>query len=182
MKRHYNAAKAMGVGDPDDPIERDPDSTELLPDGDATRTTGAHATSGAGAPVPATIGDYRVLAKLGEGGMGVVYEAEQQHPRRRVALKVIRGGAFVDEHRLKMFEREANTLARLKHPNIGGIYESGAQDGQHFFAMELVRGETLDRLHGRNRPSPLPRGRGRAPSRAVPQDLPTPCTTRTSGG
>jgi serine/threonine protein kinase/Tfp pilus assembly protein PilF len=90
------------------------------------------------------IGDYRIVRQLGEGGMGVVYEAEQRHPRRAVALKVIRGGAFVDESRVKMFQREAETLARLKHPGIAAIYESGrTEDGQHFFAMELVRGETL---------------------------------------
>jgi len=89
---------------------------------------------------------YRVLGRLGEGGMGVVYEAEQQSPRRRVALKVIRGGQFVDESRIRMFQREAETLARLKHPNIGAIYESGrTETGHHFFAMELVRGLTLRR-------------------------------------
>ena len=78
--------------------------------------------------------------------MGVVYEAQQEHPKRKVAVKVVRGGQFVDEHHvIRMFQREADTLARLKHPNIGGIYESGrTEDGQHFFAMELVRGQTLD--------------------------------------
>jgi len=92
------------------------------------------------------IGDYRILRKLGEGGMGIVYEAEQQHPRRLVALKVIQGGRYVDEHHIKLFEREAQALARLKHPGIAAIYESGrTPDGQHFFAMELVRGETLEK-------------------------------------
>ena len=67
--------------------------------------------------------------------MGVVYEAEQNNPRRRVAVKVVRGGQFVDESRVKLFQREADTLARLKHPNIAGIYEAGRTDGgQHFFA------------------------------------------------
>jgi len=95
--------------------------------------------------LPARIGQYRVLSRLGEGGMGIVFEAEQQSPKRRVAIKIIRGGQIVDERRLRMFQREADTLARLKHPNIGSIYESGCtEDGQHFFAMELVRGETLD--------------------------------------
>jgi eukaryotic-like serine/threonine-protein kinase len=94
---------------------------------------------------PQSIGDYVIIGKLGEGGMGVVYEAQQQHPKRRVALKVVRGGHFVSENEIKMFEREAETLARLKHPNIAAIYESGrTEEGQHFFAMELVRGETLD--------------------------------------
>jgi len=97
------------------------------------------------AALPAVIGDYRILGKLGEGGMGVVYEAEQQEPRRKVALKVVRGGVFVDERRIRMFKREEETLARLKHPNIASIYEAGhTADGQHFFAMELVRGESLE--------------------------------------
>jgi len=61
-----------------------------------------------------------------------------------VALKVIRGGRYVAEHHVRLFEREAQTLARLKHPGIAAIYESGrTEEGQHFFAMELVRGETL---------------------------------------
>jgi tetratricopeptide (TPR) repeat protein/predicted Ser/Thr protein kinase len=95
--------------------------------------------------MPDTIGRYRMLRKLGSGGMGVVYEAEQQSPQRRVAVKVVRGGRFVDEQRVRLFQREAETLARLKHPNIAAIYESGrTDDGQHFFAMELVSGQTLD--------------------------------------
>ena len=89
------------------------------------------------------MGRYRILSKLGEGGMGVVYEAEQQNPRRRVAIKVIRGGQFVDDACVRMLQREADALARLEHPNIGSIYESGrTEHGQHFFAMEIVRGAT----------------------------------------
>jgi serine/threonine protein kinase/tetratricopeptide (TPR) repeat protein len=96
-------------------------------------------------PLPASIGPYLILARLGEGGMGTVYEAEQPHPRRRVALKVIRGGQWLDDERVRMFRREVETLARLKHPNIAAIYDAGrTEDGQHFFAMELVRGSTLD--------------------------------------
>jgi len=91
------------------------------------------------------IGGYRIIRRIGSGGMGVVYEAEQQSPRRLVALKVIQGGRYVDEHQVKLFERESQALARLKHPGIAAIYESGrTPDGQHFFAMELVRGETLE--------------------------------------
>ncbi len=90
------------------------------------------------------IGDFRIIREIGSGGMGVVYEAEQQHPKRLVALKVIRGGRFVDDQQVKLFEREAQALARLKHPGIAAIYESGrTPEGQHYFAMELVRGETL---------------------------------------
>jgi len=90
------------------------------------------------------IGDFRLVRKLGEGGMGVVYEAEQQHPRRPVALKVIRGGAHVSPDTLKLFRREIQTLARLNHSGIAQLYEAGVtDDGMHFFAMELVRGQPL---------------------------------------
>jgi eukaryotic-like serine/threonine-protein kinase len=107
-------------------------------DGQNTRTVGLD-----GVPTPA-IAEYRVLRILGEGGMGIVYEAEQQHPRRLVALKVIRGGQQVSEERVKLFEREAQALARLKHPSIAAIYATGlTSDRQHFFAMELVRGTPL---------------------------------------
>src|SRR5262245_5540402 len=100
---------------------------------------------------PIFIGDYRVLRKLGEGGMGVVYEAEQQHPRRLVALKVIRGGRLVDEYQVKLFQREVQALARLKHPGIAAIYEAGcADEGQHYFVMELAPGvPLLDYVKGR---------------------------------
>src|SRR5262245_50360141 len=84
------------------------------------------------------------MGLLGEGGMGRVYEAEQATPRRRVALKVIHGSRSMDPKTLRMFEREIETLARLKHPNIAAIFESGrGEDGQPYFAMELVRGRLL---------------------------------------
>jgi len=93
------------------------------------------------------IGDYVIVRKLGEGGMGIVFEAEQQSPRRPVALKVIRSGRYVSETEVKLFQREAQALARLKHPAIASIYENGrTPEGQHFFAMELVRGEPLSEL------------------------------------
>ena len=91
-----------------------------------------------------SIGGYRILGVLGEGGMGVVYEAEQSSPQRHVALKVMRRGHTVDEVHARMFHHEAQTLARLRHPKIAAIYESGHTfDGHDFFAMELVRGKTL---------------------------------------
>ncbi len=132
--------------DPDSPGPSGADAT-LTDTGATLSASGSLRANGAvgRSATPAFIGQYRVLGKLGEGGMGVVYEAEQRSPKRKVALKVVRGGQFVDDDRVRMFQREADTLARLKHPNIGAIYESGRTDeGQHFFAMELVRGETLD--------------------------------------
>jgi non-specific serine/threonine protein kinase/serine/threonine-protein kinase len=91
-----------------------------------------------------SVGDYRILGVLGEGGMGVVYEAEQSSPHRKVAVKVMRRGHTVDEVHSRMFHHEAQTLARLRHPKIAAIFESGhTADGHDFFAMELVRGQTL---------------------------------------
>ena len=128
------------------------------PQDEWTRTNDGIGPGDRSVRMPERIGDYRILGILGEGGMGVVYEAEQASPKRRVAIKVVRGGEFVDETRVRMFQREAETLARLKHPNIGAIYESGrTPDGQHFFAMELVRGETLD-LYLAKRPAPTRSG------------------------
>jgi len=99
-----------------------------------------------------TLGPYRILRLLGEGGMGIVFEAEQENPRRLVALKVVRGGAFLDDARLRLFRREIEALARLRHPSIAPIYDAGrTDDGQHYFAMELVRGAPLDE-HLRERP------------------------------
>ena len=95
-------------------------------------------------PDPQHIGAYRIIGRLGEGGMGIVYEAEQRHPRRPVALKVIRGGHRVDPHALRLFQREIQTLARLSHSGIAQLYEAGVtDDGMHYFAMELVRGAPL---------------------------------------
>jgi serine/threonine protein kinase/Tfp pilus assembly protein PilF len=110
-------------------------------------------------PPPDEIGGFRILSVLGKGGMGVVYEAEQKDPQRRVALKVLRGGRLADEMQLRLFRREAQTLARLIHPNIAAIYEAGRTgDGLSFFTMELVRGEPLDKYvlekMGGERPSP----------------------------
>jgi len=91
-----------------------------------------------------TVGAYRILRTLGEGGMGVVYEAEQEHPRRSVALKLIRGSGSLDPYQVRLFEREAQALGRLVHPGIATILEAGRTgDGQPFFAMELVQGTPL---------------------------------------
>jgi tetratricopeptide (TPR) repeat protein/predicted Ser/Thr protein kinase len=96
------------------------------------------------AVLPARVGRYRILRLLGEGGMGVVYEAEQDHPRRTVALKVIRPG-LVSPRLLKRFAQETQILGRLHHPGIAPIYDAGvAEDGQPFFALELIHGEPLD--------------------------------------
>src|SRR4029079_11147079 len=85
------------------------------------------------------------LRRHGEGGMGTVYEAEQDNPRRTVGLKVIRPG-LVSPELVKRFNHEAQSLARLQHSGIAQVYEAGmGEDGQPFFAMEFIRGMTLDK-------------------------------------
>jgi serine/threonine protein kinase len=97
-----------------------------------------------GESVGRRIGRFEVTGTLGYGGMGVVYRAVQENPRREVALKVVRTAGPVDRRQLKLYEREVRSLARLRHPAIAGIYEAGStDDGQHYFAMELVAGAAL---------------------------------------
>lgn len=96
--------------------------------------------------VPAQIGRYRIVRVLGEGGMGIVYEAEQDQPRRRVALKVM-SGAATSRSALQRFRQEAEVLGRLQHPGIAQIHEAGFDerggDSQPYLVMELVDGEPL---------------------------------------
>ncbi|HKQ97163.1 MAG TPA: serine/threonine-protein kinase [Candidatus Polarisedimenticolia bacterium] len=131
---------------PDRVQARDLDPTRTSVDtGAGGSSLSAPGGAAASAPIPTTVGPYRILGLLGEGGMGRVYEAEQATPKRRVALKVINAAKAMSQQHLHMFEREIETLARLKHPNIAAIYESGkTDDGQHYFAMELVRGPLLN--------------------------------------
>lgn len=99
-------------------------------------------------PAPERIGQYRPIREIGCGGMGVVYEAEQDEPRRRVALKVIRGG-FVSAESRRRFRREAHLLGQLQHSGIAHVYEAGtARVGDSdwpFIAMELIDGTPIDK-------------------------------------
>ncbi len=124
------------------------------PDGEPTLAADA-SLSAAPRPGPTSpsgaallqLGRYRILRVIGEGGMGTVYEAEQDKPRRTVALKVIKPG-FATASLLRRFEQESQVLGRLQHPGIAQIYDAGTADAGHglqpYFAMELVRGQMLD--------------------------------------
>ena len=93
---------------------------------------------------PSHIGRYLIVRRCGEGGMGIVYEAEQDNPRRTVALKVIRS-ELVSPELVKRFQNEAQILARLQHSGIAQVYEAGmSTDGRPFFAMEFIYGIPLD--------------------------------------
>jgi len=100
-----------------------------------------------------TLSHFRITAKLGEGGMGVVYRAEDTKLDREVAIKVLPGDFVQDAERLARFQREAKVLASVSHPNIAGIYEVGQDGDVHFLVMELACGETLQE---RLRRGPIP--------------------------
>jgi serine/threonine protein kinase/WD40 repeat protein len=99
------------------------------------------------------LGEFRLLRPLGQGGMGLVYEAEQVSLRRRVALKILPFGAVLDPRQLQRFRNEAQAAASLHHPNIVQVHAVGSDRGIHYFAMQLIEGQTLaDYVHGQRSP------------------------------
>lgn len=113
---------------------------------DAAPSQAARAVAGDSGLLNATIGSYSIIRKLGEGGMGVVYLAQQERPNRQVALKVIRPGVESREL-LRRFEQESQVLGWLQHPGIAQVFEAGTADAngtrQPFFAMEYIEGHSL---------------------------------------
>lgn len=93
-----------------------------------------------------SVGDYRVLREIGRGGMGVVYEAEQESLGRRVALKVLPRHIAKDEKSLLRFQREARAAARMHHTNIVPVFEVGHDNDYSFYAMQLIKGQGLDHV------------------------------------
>jgi eukaryotic-like serine/threonine-protein kinase len=118
-------------------------------DASGETSTSPHATAPARAMapgVPESIGHYRILRLVAQGGMGAVYEAEQEKPHRIVALKVIKPG-YANEEMTRRFELESQALGRLHHPGIAQIYEAGSAETpfgvQPYFAMEFIDGVSL---------------------------------------
>src|SRR5688572_9231663 len=98
-------------------------------------------------------GHYRILQKIGAGGMGEVYLANDTRLERTVALKILPSDVSCNEERMRRFTQEAKAAAALNHPNIAHIYEIGEEDGTRFIAMECVDGVTLnEKIHAKKTP------------------------------
>jgi serine/threonine protein kinase len=95
---------------------------------------------------PTQLGDFRIIREIGRGGMGIVYEAEQESLARHVAVKVLPPSALLNPVSLERFHREARTAAQLHHTNIVPVFGVGEQDGFHYLVMQLIQGVGLDQI------------------------------------
>lgn len=111
------------------------------------------------------LGDFRIEGELGRGGMGVVFEAVQESLDRRVALKVLPQASLLTGNQLERFRREAQIAARLHHSNIVPVYGSGESDGYHWYAMQYLKGQSLDHWQ-KSQSERVPEGSGAWRSRA----------------
>jgi serine/threonine protein kinase/Flp pilus assembly protein TadD len=97
-------------------------------------------------PTGKRLGDFELLRELGRGGMGIVYESRQISLNRRVALKVLPPALGMTGQAKRRFEREARAAAKLHHTNIVPVHAIGEEDGHHFYSMDLIEGQSLDRV------------------------------------
>ncbi len=118
------------------PTAKKPDKTIVFSDQEAQQVLQTAATP--------KFAEYRLLGKIGEGGMGIVYKAIHSKLNRVVALKVLTGGEHSSDQQIERFLMEARAAAKVSHPNIVPVYDTGEFEGKHYFTMKFVEGETLD--------------------------------------
>jgi WD40 repeat protein/serine/threonine protein kinase/tetratricopeptide (TPR) repeat protein len=146
--------------------------------GDASSSSGGQGPVAAG-KVLERLGDFRILREVGRGGMGVVYEAEQESLGRRVALKILPAQYLHEPEKKKRFQREAKATARLHHTNIVPVYGVGEHEGMQYYVMQFINGLGLDEVqaelkrlrHARSSSQPGPATVSRALSARATRDL-----------
>jgi WD40 repeat protein/serine/threonine protein kinase/tetratricopeptide (TPR) repeat protein len=146
--------------------------------------TGPYTMAGADGRLQDRLGDFRILREVGRGGMGIVYEAEQESLGRHVALKVLPPQLMLDAQRLERFRREARAAARLHHSNIVPVFGVGEEAGQHYYVMQFIPGQSLSEvlaeLKRRRQPDETLMTDDRPPSGPSATSLPskanTPCS------
>ena len=130
------------------------------------RSSGGRATLGAARLE--RLGDFRIIREIGRGGMGIVFEAEQESLGRRVALKVLPRQVLLDEKHLQRFRREARIAANLHHTNIVEVFGVGEQDGFHYYVMQYIQGVGLDAVISELAREVCPPPGGQPPTSARP--------------
>ncbi|MEK7865730.1 MAG: serine/threonine-protein kinase, partial [Planctomycetota bacterium] len=129
-------------------VRSDPNARTVSrpPSGTPSTRGGPTGTRSGQEPDGKPFGRYRLMLELGRGGMGVVWKAYDTQLKRVVALKQILSEGEVDEEQVQRFMREARLAAKLRHPNIVGVYDVGIQDGQVYFTTDFVSGRSLDKV------------------------------------
>src|SRR5487761_617907 len=130
---------------------------DYLPTADSEKTLVGEAVGGQAGAADERVGEYRLLRTIGQGGMGVVWEAEQAGTGRRVALKLLSPRLKPTAENVDRFLREGKLAASLSHPRSTFVFGAGQQDGQPYIAMELMPGQTLKDMLDREGPLPVER-------------------------
>src|SRR4030095_15934062 len=125
-------------------------------------------TGGPAIATGASFGHYQLIEPIAKGGMGIVYKARQRNLNRIVAIKMILAGRFADQTDIDRFYAEAEAAATLSHPNIVAIHEIGEVQGQHFFSMDYIDGQSLT---GLVQESPLPPRRAAEMVRTISETM-----------